>query len=926
MSRSIHSGLLLAIMVLSLGSCSGKIAGTDADPSSNKPVVEAGLPEFPSDRLQPWEELDDAGYAVELLRSGSSLNDGTEFIPGVEYFSSGGDVSGNQEAARLNGDSVPAWVMYRVSLQAEQPAVLSIDANLLGSGSRYSVGVSDYGSKRWAWHGPFQDSHVRLELARDSADDFTSTLGNTFVMVLVEPGSSLDLVGLGLNTLDLADATAPAQPLGLAAQAVNGGVELSWLPVPAADLAGYVISYGSKPFINPQAAGVKQLPYLEGSTRHLLDGLSGAVHVGIQSVDLSGNRSPLSEVVTATVEEGVVPGLSVETDTVSASLNASIGLTAGGADLYDWDLDGDGIFDLLDDATGFQLAAIPGPGIIRPLVRGHSADGTAVALGSISLLISGNTRPAVSLAADPQSGVAPLMVNFTGEAQDSEDDASALGIYWDFDGDGFFEDDTSGYETSFEYGAAGTYNPKLRVVDSSAAWAVASVAIGVTGTDPANELPTAVLNSDVTTGYAPFVVRFYADGSFDPDGEIVLYEWDFNNDGSYEQSGQSTQVTYTYPYMGWFTPVLRVTDDKGGQATASIDITLPSEWSTLGMGPDRRGLSPYAGPQTDNLLWTFPTGAQCDSSPTIGADGNIHVSGWDGLLVAVTPDGNLDWSAGIGIDAIHSSPSISGTGAICVGDDGGYVTAVSQGGFVLWQKSIGFQIWGSPAVARDGLIFANSVANFTRGLTPDGKNSITIPSLPGISSPAIGSDGTVYTEMNGTHMSAWTPQGKSKWSYDTGSNLQSGPAIGPDGTVYFGDGSGTLTALAADGSFLWSYPTGAEIHECKPSIAPDGTILIGTVGPGIGTAGSGLHAVNPDGSQRWVFTGEGGTDMSPSIDANGTCYFGGHNGTVFALDTDGNVVWSFATGGDFWGGCAISKEGRLYITSLTGVLYAFGSE
>ncbi len=921
MSPTVYFVTALAVVMVLVSCGSNEPAGQSAAEhlGNTEQISTAAFPSgLPLDRLQPWEQLDGNGHVTVPPRSSSSLNLETDITPGIEYFNSAGDVTANQEAARLNG-TVPdaaAWVMYRISLAAEQPAVLSIDANLLGGSSSYSVGISNYGSHRWEWHGPYRDSHVRLEAARLASDDFTSSLGNTFVMIAADRGSSLDVVGVGVNTLDLGDASAPATPLGLSATSVTGGLELNWLPVQAPDLAGYRIYYSNKSFISATSAGVRRVDYLEGSTQHVLRGLQGSVFARLSAVDLAGNASAPSEIVSGTALAGDPPPVVLETDTVSAGIAASIGLSAGGAESYDWDLDGDGIYEITDDTTDFRVAVIPGPGIVRPKVRGHSVDNTAVALGSVSLLISGNTRPAVSVTASPQNGVAPLTVSFTGEAQDAEDDAGAMALAWDFDGDGFYDDDVSGLSVDHEYTDGGTFNAKLRATDSQNAWAVDTVAIQVEGGSSTNELPTAVLTSDVTTGYAPFDVRFYAEGSFDPDGEIVLYEWDFNGDGSYEQSGEVSQIVYSYPFMGWHTPVLRVTDDLGGQATTYINITLPTEWSTLGMGYDRRGLSPHVGPQTNNILWTYSTGSQCDSSPSIALNGRIYVSGWDGLVRAIQPDGGDWWALDIG-GIVHATPSIGPDGSVYTANDVGRLMAYSHSALKFWDELAGASVWSTAAITRTGDIYVNSASYASLGYSPDGKFKALFETIPGPTSISIGHDGTFYSEMSDQYMSAWTEDGTMLWSYDTGSQILNSPAVGPDGKIYFGDQSGKLTALAPDGSLLWAYDCGGAVGECKPSIGPDLTIVVGTTG-------NGLHAVNPDGTNRWVFSTAPSIDSSPAIDANGTSYFGAHNGVVYAVDSDGNELWSHATGSDFWGGCALSREGRLYITTFSGVLYAFG--
>jgi len=64
-------------------------------------------------------------------------------------------------------------------------------------------------------------------------------------------------------------------------------------------------------------------------------------------------------------------------------------------------------------------------------------------------------------------------------------------------------------------------------------------------------------------------VTFDASESFDPEGTIVEYAWDFDG-----MSATDMIVNYTYSAEGTFTITLTVTDDDGLTDTATADITV----------------------------------------------------------------------------------------------------------------------------------------------------------------------------------------------------------------------------------------------------------------------------------------------------------------------------------------------------------------
>ncbi|ELY85661.1 PKD domain-containing protein [Natrialba taiwanensis] len=57
-----------------------------------------------------------------------------------------------------------------------------------------------------------------------------------------------------------------------------------------------------------------------------------------------------------------------------------------------------------------------------------------------------------------------------------------------------------------------------------------------------------------------------------PDGELVSYEWSIQNDGTYDESGQTVDVTVSA--TGEHRVLLRVTDDAGAHDTAELTLTV----------------------------------------------------------------------------------------------------------------------------------------------------------------------------------------------------------------------------------------------------------------------------------------------------------------------------------------------------------------
>jgi len=164
------------------------------------------------------------------------------------------------------------------------------------------------------------------------------------------------------------------------------------------------------------------------------------------------------------------------------------------------------------------------------------------------------------ISAYPQTTIAPgQTIDFT--SLDSS--GNVVKSNWDLDGNGHF--DSTGSSVSHRYDKPGHYTVKLKVTDSGRHTSAATTTITVNN----NRAPVPVIHipADVTVNQN---VTATADGSYDPDGRIVKYEWDLNGDGAFGADG--TSHSYTYSHTGDYVALLKVTDNDGNSAIARATV------------------------------------------------------------------------------------------------------------------------------------------------------------------------------------------------------------------------------------------------------------------------------------------------------------------------------------------------------------------
>ncbi len=144
--------------------------------------------------------------------------------------------------------------------------------------------------------------------------------------------------------------------------------------------------------------------------------------------------------------------------------------------------------------------------------------------------------------------------------------------YWDLDGDATA--DADGRTQTYVYSTDGTYHVSVSVVDE---WGFAvNDTLVVTVHPEANEAPVPV--PSVEQWVRPGRNLRFSEVSYDPDGRIVLYQWDFDGDGKFDHADPDDgNVTHLYVEEGLYVAVLQVTDNRGEVASTSVTIKVNTD-------------------------------------------------------------------------------------------------------------------------------------------------------------------------------------------------------------------------------------------------------------------------------------------------------------------------------------------------------------
>ncbi|HEU5077958.1 MAG TPA: S8 family serine peptidase [Opitutaceae bacterium] len=326
-------------------------------------------------------------------------------------------------------------------------------------------------------------------------------------------------------------------------------------------------------------------------------------------------------------------------------------------------------------------------------------------------------------------------------------------------------------------------------------------------------------------------------------------------------------------------------------------------------------VSVYTGSSVNALSLIASQVNDCDFTATSGVTYKIAVDTADvaGSFTLVYTEGYA-----FTIDAhVYSSAAITLDDVLVFATNAGTLFYSSSN---YWFDNLVGQLdISTPALGTDGTIYITTSTSLY-AIAADKTHKWTKDLDDGFgSSPALTSAGNIVVHSNDGFLRVYSPSGTELWSTAVTGNSYSSPSIAPDGTIYIGSTDHNLYAVNGDtGAVKWKYDTGGEIY-ASPAIGTDGTIYIGTMS-------SKFLAVKPTGSLAWSYSTGDSITSSAAIAADGSLYFGCYDKKVYCLTSGGTLKWSYTTGDQIRASSpAIGSDGTVYIGSYDGCLYVISS-
>lgn len=520
-------------------------------------------------------------------------------------------------------------------------------------------------------------------------------------------------------------------------------------------------------------------------------------------------------------------------------------------------------------ATGFAAAAFFSLGMLSGGCPLGTGGGTGTG-GSVF-----NIPPTPIITTDVNRGVAPVEIQFGSDR--SSDDGLIVKREWDF-GDGSTSLDISPKHT---FTQTGEFNVTLTLTDDDGATSTRTVTILVT------EAPVPVISADRTVvPTAPGIVNFSAAGSFDPDGTIVEYRWDF---------GDSTvellqDVAHQFSSPGNFKVTLTVTDDVGIQESQSIFVQVGIPQPTMEIRVPDSSLTNLV-VSRNSPLWiqaVYSVDSSVERFITAGLDGDRDPCEAQYAIFAVSTGGVSRRIVGHADRVTRATYTPNGSQILSSSADGTVrITSASNGALV---RSINL---GNPvnavAVAPGGSTFAAGLTNGNVVLC-DLATGTTLRTYLG----HTGSINDVRFSAAGTEiLSGATDRRAILWNVSDGTILRDFVHTLAVNAVAFNPFDPAIIATACQDQTvqIWNSTSGENLRALTGHTGPVESVQFNADGTRLYSGGGGANLVivfNPNtGELVGTFTGHTAAVISLDLSADGkTLLSGGAEGTVRVWNTD----------------------------------------
>ena len=330
------------------------------------------------------------------------------------------------------------------------------------------------------------------------------------------------------------------------------------------------------------------------------------------------------------------------------------------------------------------------------------------------------------------------------------------------------------------------------------------------------------------------------------------------------------------------------------------------------------------------LSWEYDAESKIRSGIIVGSDGVIYFGTyWPSKAIALNPDGSLKWEYAVP-NSIYSGFALSNDESVVYCGDMSYnLHAIyTTNGTLKWNYTDVniLEIMSGIAVDDNDKIYFGDTNTSVTSLNYDGtlnwqqnytgESDCQIKIKNSTVGYVVGYAGLFEFNLS---------DGSQNWNYSHTAQ-GTGVSIASDGTIYYGGHD--FHAINPNGSEKWVYSTltGAQTANAigtndhiwfiaDQSVVPLDKDLRVTV-------------LNPDGTLDWEYylwdwVGSGFDTTGLALDSNNVVYVGCRDHNLYAINSDGTLKWIFTAGDDIRSGIAFSpSEDTVYFGSDDGYLYA----